>query len=197
VVSKTSNALLRVLLAAVLLFNTVCSCSYSQDVVTPEQFTQDFDYLWSQLRGNYAYFDKKETDWGLGREVYRPRFAGIKTKREFITLLESVLEELYDHHTHLKINTSGSTRLVPTGLDVRAEWENGKAIITYLCGGAELAATLFTEGLVDEIILKLNPILLGSGIPLFSGAIKQSNLDLVDSKVYSSGVILLYYRVKR
>jgi dihydrofolate reductase len=162
-----------------------------------EQFTQDFDYLWSQLRGNYAYFDKKETDWGLGREVYRPRFAGIKTKREFITLLESVLEELYDHHTHLKINTSGSTRLVPTGLDVRAEWENGKAIITYLCGGAELAATLFTEGLVDEIILKLNPILLGSGIPLFSGAIKQSNLDLVDSKVYSSGVILLYYRVKR
>jgi dihydrofolate reductase len=73
--------------------------------------------------------------------------------------------------------------------------ETGKDI--YLCGGAELAAILFTEGLVDEIVLKLNPILLGSGIPLFSGAIKQSNLELVDSKVYSSGVILLHYRVKR
>jgi dihydrofolate reductase len=73
--------------------------------------------------------------------------------------------------------------------------ETGKDI--YLCGGAELAATLFTEELVDEIILKLNPILLGSGIPLFSGTIKQSNLDLVDSKVYRSGVILLHYRVKR
>jgi dihydrofolate reductase len=73
--------------------------------------------------------------------------------------------------------------------------ETGKDI--YLCGGAELAATLFAEGLVDEIILKLNPVLFGSGIPLFSGTIKQSDLELVDSKVYGSGVILLHYRVKR
>jgi carboxyl-terminal processing protease len=103
--------------------------------VTPEQFTQDFDYLWTQLRDNYAYFDKKETDWGLAREVYCPRVAEIRTKREFVTLLERVLEELYDHHTHLKVNTSSSTRLVPTGLDVWAEWENGKAIITQLRQG--------------------------------------------------------------
>jgi dihydrofolate reductase len=73
--------------------------------------------------------------------------------------------------------------------------ETGKDI--YLCGGAELAGTLFTEDLVDEIILKLNPVLLGAGIPLFSGTIKQSNLELVESKVYSSGVILLRYSVKR
>jgi dihydrofolate reductase len=73
--------------------------------------------------------------------------------------------------------------------------ETGKAI--YLCGGAELAATLFTEDLVDEIILKLNPVLLGSGIPLFSKTIKQSDLELVDSKVYRSGVVLLHYNLKR
>jgi C-terminal processing protease CtpA/Prc len=103
--------------------------------VTPEQFTQDFDYLWSQLRDNYAYFDKKETDWNLVREVYRPRVAEVRSKREFITLLERVLEELYDPHTHLKVNTNRSPRLVPTGLDVWAEWENGKAIITQLRKG--------------------------------------------------------------
>jgi dihydrofolate reductase len=73
--------------------------------------------------------------------------------------------------------------------------ETGKAI--YLCGGAELAATLFTEDLVDEIILKLNPVLLGSGIPLFSRTINQSDLELIDSKVYRTGVILLHYKVKR
>jgi dihydrofolate reductase len=73
--------------------------------------------------------------------------------------------------------------------------ETGKDI--YLCGGAELAATLFTENLVDEIILKLNPVLLGSGIPLFSGTIKQSNLELIDSKTYRNGVILIHYSVKR
>ena len=66
----------------------------------------------------------------------------------------------------------------------------------YLCGGAELAGTLFAEGLIDEIILKLNPVSFGSGIPLFSGATKQSALELADSKVYGNGVVLLRYLVK-
>jgi dihydrofolate reductase len=72
--------------------------------------------------------------------------------------------------------------------------EAGKDI--YLCGGAELAGTLFAEGLVDEIVLKLNPVLFGSGVPLFSGPIRQSALELADSKVYGNGVVLLRYLVK-
>lgn len=66
----------------------------------------------------------------------------------------------------------------------------------YLCGGADLAGRLIAEGLVDEIILKLSPVAFGSGIPLFSGAIKQVDLELIGSKVYASGVVLLSYRVK-
>jgi dihydrofolate reductase len=66
----------------------------------------------------------------------------------------------------------------------------------YLCGGAELAARLLSEGLIDEIILKLNPVLFGRGVPLFSGAAKQTDLELTGSRVYSNGVMLLNYRVK-
>lgn len=71
--------------------------------------------------------------------------------------------------------------------------ESGKDI--YLCGGAELAAELFKEALIDEVILKLNPLLLGSGIPLLPAIGKQINLELIDTKVYKSGVVLLSYRV--
>ena len=66
----------------------------------------------------------------------------------------------------------------------------------YLCGGADLAGRLIAEGLVDEIILKLSPVAFGSGIPLFSGALKQVDLELIGSEVYASGVVLLSYRVK-
>ncbi|MEO0376779.1 MAG: dihydrofolate reductase family protein [Cyanobacteria bacterium P01_A01_bin.17] len=70
---------------------------------------------------------------------------------------------------------------------------SGKDI--YLCGGANLASGLFAEGLIDEIVIKLNPVLFGSGIPLFSDDIRQTDLSLIDSKIYSSGIILLSYAV--
>ena len=66
----------------------------------------------------------------------------------------------------------------------------------YLCGGANLASTLFREGLVDEILLKLNPVVFGSGISLFLGTIKQTDLELIDSKRYANGVVLLRYSVR-
>lgn len=67
----------------------------------------------------------------------------------------------------------------------------------YLCGGAELARALFDEELIDEIVLKVNPFLMGSGIPLFSGVVRQTALELVKSTVYDNGVVVLRYRVKR
>ena len=71
--------------------------------------------------------------------------------------------------------------------------EQGQGI--WLCGGASLAATLFANRLVDQLILKRNPFLMGSGIPLFSGVIQQTALELSDHKIYKNGVLLLYYKV--
>jgi dihydrofolate reductase len=71
----------------------------------------------------------------------------------------------------------------------------GKGI--WLCGGAELAATLFSDHLIDQLILKINPFLMGSGIPLFAGTIAQTTLTLTDNKIYSNGVAVVHYQVKR
>ena len=71
--------------------------------------------------------------------------------------------------------------------------EVGKGI--WLCGGANLATTLFANSLIDQLILKVNPFLMGSGIPLFSGMIQQTALELIDRKIYGNGVLVLHYRV--
>lgn len=80
------------------------------------------------------------------------------------------------------------------GVVRRLKKEAGKGI--YLCGGAELASTLFAEGLIDEMILKVNPFLMGAGIPLFSGSVRQTALELVKSTAYGNGCVWLFYRIK-
>ncbi|MDJ0797658.1 MAG: dihydrofolate reductase family protein [Calothrix sp. MO_167.B12] len=70
----------------------------------------------------------------------------------------------------------------------------GKGI--WLCGGGDLATTFFANNLIDKLILKVNPFLMGSGIPLFSGVIQQTALELIDRKIYGNGVVVLHYRVE-
>jgi dihydrofolate reductase len=80
------------------------------------------------------------------------------------------------------------------GLVRKLKDESGKGI--YLCGGAELATMLFDEKLIDEVVLKLNPVLFGSGISLLSRSDAPIDLELTGSKVYENGVLLLHYRVR-
>jgi C-terminal processing protease CtpA/Prc len=99
-------------------------------------FEADFDYLWKGFQEHYAYFDKKATNWNKVKRLYRPRLANVKTREEFIAVLELVLEELYDPHAIVNTNTASSPRLVPAGADIWAEWRKGQAIITEVRPGS-------------------------------------------------------------
>ena len=70
---------------------------------------------------------------------------------------------------------------------------HGKDI--WLCGGGKLAASLATE--IDELILKINPVVIGSGIPLFDGPGFKVPLALVSSKSYSNGFVLARYTMPK
>lgn len=123
------------LLAIVFVACLCCLGVSAQQPISLEQFTSDFDSMWSCVRDNYAYFDKKETEWDRVRELYRPMLTDVKSRSDFVTLLERVLDELYDNHTSLNTNLKTSSRLVPSGLDLWAEWRQGRAVITQLRSG--------------------------------------------------------------
>jgi dihydrofolate reductase len=65
----------------------------------------------------------------------------------------------------------------------------------YLCGGGELAKSLLDAQLVDEVILKMNPVVFGSGIPVFGERPKGFGLSMLDTKVYNNGVVYLHYQI--
>ena len=67
--------------------------------------------------------------------------------------------------------------------------QNGKDI--WLCGGGMLAATLLPE--INHLILKVNPCLIHTGIPLFATKNQPQQLELLRMKPYSNGVLLLHY----
>jgi dihydrofolate reductase len=76
----------------------------------------------------------------------------------------------------------------------RLKEEGGRDI--YLCGGGAFAGLLLDQGLIDQVVLKLNPLVFGRGIRLFGGSTRRVDLALVSSKAYDNGVVLLRYDVK-
>ncbi len=52
-------------------------------------------------------------------------------------------------------------------------------------------------GLVDEVIVKLNPVLFGAGIPLLARGVPAVALELEELRRFPSGHAWLQYRVRR
>ncbi len=61
-------------------------------------------------------------------------------------------------------------------------------------GGATIASDLMRRGLVDEYQLFVNPIILGSGTPMFRALDSKINLRLIETRTFESGVVFLRYQ---
>ena len=65
-----------------------------------------------------------------------------------------------------------------------------------LFGSPRTAHSLLAEQLIDECWLFVNPVVLGEGIPVFKGISEKQSLNLLQTHVFSSGVICLSYGFK-
>lgn len=85
----------------------------------------------------------------------------------------------YPHMEHYVVSSSlefeheHELNLVPDGAaDLVRDLKHQTGSAIYLCGGGQLAGFLLREQLIDRLILKVNPILIGEGRPLFSSPIR-------------------------
>lgn len=109
----------------------------AQTEITPAAVRADFDALWHYVADNYAYFDSRLTNWAAVPDLYKSDLERVKTRSELVALLEHVLDELYDAHAQLTVNTPSSPRLVPSGADIWAEWQQGRAIVEEVREGSD------------------------------------------------------------
>ena len=63
-----------------------------------------------------------------------------------------------------------------------------------LFGSANLASSLMQLGLIDEIRIFINPLVLGCGNPTFKDVKDRMALKLVKARTFRSGNVLLYYQ---
>jgi dihydrofolate reductase len=63
-----------------------------------------------------------------------------------------------------------------------------------IIGGAELAGLALEADLVDECHVFINPVIVGGGKPAFQARLRR-NLELLETRHFTSGVIHVRYRV--
>lgn len=66
-----------------------------------------------------------------------------------------------------------------------------------LCGGSKVNSSFMKENLIDEIILDIEPMLFGRGIPLLQGDNFEKKLELIKIKKLSKDTIQVHYKVKK
>jgi dihydrofolate reductase len=67
----------------------------------------------------------------------------------------------------------------------------GKDMVIY--GSGSLVGVLSGLGLIDEFRLFVNPVVLGMGKPVFGDNTKRYDLDLIETRTFDNGVVVLRY----
>jgi dihydrofolate reductase len=70
----------------------------------------------------------------------------------------------------------------------------GKDIM--VMGGGQLGSALLDAGVVDEIGFNIQPVLLGSGIPVWNRMSRQIDLELMECRALKQGCVYVTYVVK-
>jgi dihydrofolate reductase len=90
--------------------------------------------------------------------------------------------------------TWAGTQVISAGAEeelAKLKQQPGKDIV--IMGSSALTASLLLTGLLDELRVMVNPVILGQGRSLFAGA-GQTSLKLMKTQPFTSGNVLLCYQ---
>jgi dihydrofolate reductase len=149
------------------------------------------EYDWCLMDQDYGMSDfmKRIDTLFMGRKTYEMSLAIEEHPAGFPKFNEYVFSTTLDR-------VKNDATLIKTDIKKEVEKiksENGKDI--WLFGGASLTSSLMNLGLVDEMWLAIHPIILGGGKPLFSNLKERTELRLLNTKTYNTGLVSVIYEI--
>ena len=118
---------------------------------------------------------------------------GVKDDPVFAKKMNTLLKIVFS--TTLETVTWNNARLVKENVagEIQSlKRQEGKNIV--IDGSPGLIHSLTRLGLIDEYRLRVHPVVLGSGVPLFKDLKGRMPLQLIDSQTFHSGVVILHYQ---
>lgn len=131
-----------------------------------------------------------------GMASYWPTPAAIKDDPEVAEKMNSIPKIVFSKK--LERADWSNTKLIKSNVveEVsKLKEQPGKDIAIF--GSADLASTFTQHGLIDEYRIIVNPVVLGKGTPLFSEIKNRLSLNLLKTKSFKSGNVLLCYTPAR
>lgn len=137
----------------------------------------------------------------LGVEPPRTRFDTVITGYNTLTpALEAGIASPYPHlrqfvASRRRRDLDPAITLTSDPLRTVRELKSEDGLDIWLCGGGELAGALRPE--IDRLVLKRNPLVFGSGVPLFgNSAYEPRGYSLAGARSFSSGVVIEEYALQ-
>jgi dihydrofolate reductase len=132
----------------------------------------------------------------FGRRTYEDFFSvwPNRTDNPFTVVLNTMQKYVASTTLEEPLPWSNSTLLKGDAADAvaRLKEQPGKDLV--ILGSGELAQSLMRRNLIDEYLLTIHPLVLGSGRRLFPDGGAFAALRLVDTKTTTTGVVIATYQ---
>jgi dihydrofolate reductase len=132
----------------------------------------------------------------FGRRTYEDFYA-VWPKRSdnpFTAVLNNTQKYVASTTLHEPLPWSNSTLLDGDAAEAVATLKAQAAKDLVVLGSGELLQTLMRRNLVDEYVLLIHPLVLGTGRRLFADGGSFAALRLIDSKTTTTGVVIATYQ---
>ena len=144
---------------------------------------------------NWVSFDELVKEYGcfiIGRKTYE---AVQKWPDYNFNDIEAKLKIVVSNDKDLKLDPPFLVANSPKDAIEKAVAMNFE--IAILTGGSTINSAFITENLIDEIILNIEPAIIGSGVPLFAESAFEKRLSFIESVRIADDILQVKYKVNK